>query len=108
MNDQSEMDIKDFDWFSSIFKNIIRDIRQVLLVLSPWDDPMPIKRECCLFQIHNALQQESSCMSLCVKLRSSGVMEGSKCVIQSLSDTQAEKAEAKTVSDRNMIFEVLM
>ena len=70
MNDQSEMDIKDFDWFSSIFKNIIRDIGQVLLVLSPWDDPMPIKRECCLFQIHNALQQEGSCMSLCVKLRS--------------------------------------
>ena len=38
----------------------------------------------------------------------SGVMEGSKCVIQALSDIQAEKAEAKTVSDRNMIFEVII
>ena len=91
MNDQNEMGSKDFDWFSSTIQNSVRDIRQVLLVLSPWDDPMPIKRKWGLFQIHNALQRAGANLFMYVSLREveelrSGVIEGSKFVIQALSD----------------------
>ena len=79
-NDQNEVASKDFDWFSSTFRNSIRGIGEVLLVLSPWDKPMPICRAWCLYEIHE---------------------------IQALSDIQAEKVQAKVESDRQLIFEVI-
>ena len=69
-------------------------------MLSPTDDPMPIKRAWCLFEIHNAL--EGSEVLLNVNLPSkevgelkAGVIADSECIIKALSDIQAEKAEAK-------------
>ena len=55
-NDQNEISTKDFDWFSFTFRSSIRQIGQALLVHLPWNDPIPIKRAWCLFEIHNALQ----------------------------------------------------
>lgn len=55
-NNQNELASKDLDWFCSTFRDRIVDIGQVLLVLSPWNDPMPIKRAWCLFEIYNALE----------------------------------------------------
>ena len=73
---------------------------------------MPIKRAWCLFEIHNALQESKVDLSIylpaCeVQQLRVGVMKSQHSVIQALSHIQAEKAEAKTLSDRNMIFEVI-
>ena len=111
-NNQNEISNKDFDWFSTTFRNTIEEIGQVLLVLSPWDDPMPIKRAWCLFEIHNAL--EGSEVLLNVNLPSkevgelkAGVIADSECIIKVLSDIQAEKAEAKNTYERDLIFDVI-
>ena len=96
----------------NIQKHYIEEIGQVLLVLSPWDDPMPIKRAWCLFEIHNAL--EGSEVLLNVNLPSkevgelkAGVIADSECIIKALSDIQAEKAEAKNTYERDLIFDVI-
>ena len=108
-NDQNSVTEKDFDWFSRTFKNGIREIGQMLLVLSPWDDPLPLKRAWCLFEIHNAL--EESQVSLSIDLPDSEaaelkerVIENPGCVLQALSDIKAENSEATSVSDRDLIF----
>ena len=51
------MSTRDFEWFGLTFRNSLRDIGQVLLVLSPWDDPTPLRRAWCLYEIHNALPE---------------------------------------------------
>ena len=55
-NDQNDMSTRDFEWFGLTFRNSLRDIVQVLLVLSHWDDPTRLRRAWCLYEIHNALQ----------------------------------------------------
>lgn len=111
-NNQNEVYNKDYDWFSTTFSKSIGDIGQVLLVLSPWNDPIPIRRAWCLFEIHNALAESE--VKLHVNLPSGeidelrkGVIEDSECVVQALADIQAEKAEAKNDYERDMIFDVI-
>ena len=111
-NNQNEVANKDFDWFCSTFRNGIVDIGQVLLVLSPWDDPKPIKRCWCLFEIFNSLEESEVKFSINlpraeVAELKSGIIKDAGCVIQALSDIQAEKAEAKSESDKEMIFDVI-
>lgn len=111
-NDQNAVASKDFDWFSTTFRDSIRDIGQVLLVLSPWNDPLPIRRAWCLFEISNALS-ESGVEFLVnlpeseVSTMSMAVLEDSECLIQALSNIQAEKAEATSAADRDLIFSVI-
>lgn len=111
-NNQNEVASKDFHWFSTTFRDSIRSIGQVLLTLSPWNDPIPLHRAWCLFEIHKAL--EESDVELIINLPTSevdklsaGVVENPDCVTKALSDIQAEKAEAKSDTDRQMIFEVI-
>lgn len=71
---------------------------------------MPVSRCWCLFEI--ALDQSD--VKLTINFPSgelsdlkSGVTKGPGCIIDALSDIQAEKAKAKSESDREMIFEVI-
>jgi hypothetical protein len=43
-NNQHEAPSYPFDWWSTTFKNNIESIGKVLLVLTPWNDPVPLKR----------------------------------------------------------------
>ena len=111
-NNQNEVASKDFEWFSSTFREGVREIGQVLLVLSPWNDPIPIRRAWCLFEIFSAL--EDSDVTLHIKLPDrertmlrSTLREDSKHVLQALSDIKAQNAEAKVERERDLIFDVI-
>ena len=111
-NNQNEVASKDFEWFSSTFREGVREIGQVLLVLSPWNDPIPIRRAWCLFEIFSAL--EDSNVTLYIKLPDrertmlrSTLREDSKHVLQALSDIKAQNAEAKVERERDLIFDVI-
>jgi tetratricopeptide (TPR) repeat protein len=45
-----------FDWWTNRFRQSIQDIGSVLLIMSPWNDPVPITRAWCLFEIMCTLQ----------------------------------------------------
>lgn len=111
-NDQNEMTSKDFNWFCTTFRDGVRNIGNVLLALSPWNDPIPVKRAWCLFEISNAIDDpevtfEIGLPSTQTKDLRSAVVGDSECLIQALSDIQAQKAQAKMESDRDMIFDVI-
>ena len=57
-NDQNNVVDKDFDWFCKTFRGSIENIGEVLLVMAPWNDPTPIKRAWCLFEISSTLDME--------------------------------------------------
>ena len=43
-NNHNKVANKDFQWFSDTFRDSIRVIGHVLLVMSPWNNPLPISR----------------------------------------------------------------
>ena len=98
---------------STSFRNSINSIGNVLLILSPCNDPMPIRRACCLFKIYQTLSEAD--LELTIDLPYSEIEElkaeittDSTCLIRALSDIQAENAQAAVNSDREMIFRVIV
>lgn len=111
-NDQNGMVSKDFEWFCTTFRESIRSIGHVLLVLSPWNDPLPIRRAWCLFEIANTLKETDIQFTIYLPLSevngmSKAVTEESESLVNALANIQAEKAEAKMEEDRARIFEVI-
>jgi hypothetical protein len=45
-----------FEWWCSTFKDDIAAIGTVLLVMTPWDAPIPLTRAWCLWEIYCALE----------------------------------------------------
>ena len=107
-NDQNDMWQRDFEWFCTTFSSSITEIGHFLLVLSPWDNPIPITRSWCLFEIYTALHNPNVRFSVSlpknevVELKSS-VMDDSKCLVQALALIQAENGNAKHQSDKETI-----
>ena len=112
-NDQNNVVDKDFYWFCKNLRGSIEQIGEVLLLLSPWDDPTPTKRAWCLYEISSTLDMAPN-VKLTVKLPAeqvallvAGVRKDPKCILKALADVQAEKAEAATQSDLDMIVAVI-
>ena len=94
-NNQNEVASKDFDWFITTFRGV-REIGEVLLVLSPWNDPMPIQRAWCLFEIFTALEDENVCLHIKIPSNESSMLKSalakdSKYLVQALSDIRLKK-----------------
>lgn len=110
-NNQDNLEEKSFDWFSSTFQSKIRDIGQVLLILSPWNDPVPLTRAWCLFEIFNALRTtEKLHIQMPMRERQTlktAVVLDRKCLIQALSKIRIENATARYDSDKKLILEVV-
>ena len=109
---QTEVASKDFDWFSSTFREGFREIGQVLLILAPWYDPIPVRRAWCLFEIFSALEDPNVTLYIKLpdseraKLRST-LREDSEHVLQALSGIRAQNAEAKVERERDLILDVI-
>ena len=65
-NNQNALASKDFEWFQTTFRKGVREVGQVLLFFSPWNDPIPIHRTWCLYEIITAL--EDTKITLHIKL----------------------------------------
>ncbi|EGD83193.1 hypothetical protein PTSG_03824 [Salpingoeca rosetta] len=100
------------DWWSTTFKESIASIGHVLLVLTPWSDPVPLTRAWCLWEIFCSLSGEG--VKLTIQLpeaeRASlrtAVMDDFDAVVDTLVRVQAEKAEAWNPKDKEMIFKTI-
>jgi hypothetical protein len=90
-----------FEWWCSAFKDNIAAIGTVLLVMTPWDAPIPLTRAWCLWEIYCALEleQQGRGVQLMVRLPANqraaflaGVKEGYGNVMKALAAVDAEKA----------------
>ena len=104
-NNQNKVAEKDFDWFSFTFRNSKKNIGKVLLILSPRDDPIPIKRAWCLCETHQALEEKSEEFTIDlpgsqVNELKAAVTKYFKCVNYALSGIQAQNAPTAVDSDR--------
>mgnify|MGYP001803143283 CR=1 FL=1 len=90
---------------------MIKSIGSTLLILSPWNDPVLLRRVWCLFEVYNALETSAE---LHIQVPRSerqaladAVVLDSDCLIQKLSNIRIEKAEATIASDKDLILKVI-
>lgn len=110
INNQHGISEKNFMWFCTTFKNSIASIGMVLQVMTPWNDPAPLKRAWCLWETFCALDLKDRA-KLIIRLppnqRSAllaGITEDFDAVTSALVHIDGRNAAACKAEDRNNIF----
>jgi hypothetical protein len=95
---------KTFGWWSTTFKAAIKNIKNILVVLFPWKNPIPFTRSWCIFEIFCAISTGCKFQVTFTDddrkmLKASGID-----LIQSLVDSiDAEKSEATQDEDKRLV-----
>ncbi|KAI8831766.1 hypothetical protein BJ741DRAFT_580515 [Chytriomyces cf. hyalinus JEL632] len=58
-NSQHETANKPFEWWENTFMSAIKKMGQVVMVLIPWSDPIPLTRAWCIFEIYSTVKTGS-------------------------------------------------
>lgn len=112
-NDQNEDAIfRQRDSWSSAFQRSILSIGQVIVVLSPWNDPLPLGRAWCLFEIMTCLQARGA--QLLIKLPPQEEGDFHDALLRCFRDTMdalmrvnTEDSGASVDDDIRMIFNAI-
>ena len=110
-NNQHEAVSFPFEWWTTTFRESISSIGRVMLVMSPWNNPVPLTRAWCLFEMYSTIVGEAE-MNVVIP---SGEIASFKeamsddydTIMNTLLSLDAQKAEASNPKDRDQIFNVV-
>lgn len=51
-NNQHKAPNRNFDWWSNTFLNAIKELGRTVMILSPWNDPIPLTRAWCIWELY--------------------------------------------------------
>lgn len=101
-----------FDWWCGTFKTAIHDMQHVVMVLAPWQDPIPLTRAWCLFELYCAA--ETGCKFEIAmssdeekNFLASVIDDAEEIVHKMMGDVKVERSESFKPEDRAMIFKVV-
>ena len=99
-------------WWSTTFKQCIAKCGSLLVVMSPWDAPLPLKRAWCLWEIMCAVDSPGCALEVRLPRSEEAKFEEEinsnfRGAMMSLVSAQAEEAEAWNPADKEMIFEAI-
>ncbi|KAJ3334140.1 Kinesin light chain 3 [Blyttiomyces sp. JEL0837] len=107
---QHQQEVKSFEWLERTFMTAVKMIKNVLMVLQPWDDPISLKRAWCILEVlacergngsfHVALSPKENQRMLSDVLDEFSY-EGM------LSRVNSEKSNSTNSDDRDRIFETI-
>eukprot|EP00041_Stephanoeca_diplocostata_P026847 m.731430 g.731430 ORF g.731430 m.731430 type:complete len:685 (-) comp23058_c1_seq3:208-2262(-) len=110
-NSQHDTSQRPYEWWETVFKTTIGKIGSVLLIMMPWNNPAPLKRAWCLFEIFCSIEENTK---LALRLPEgqqdelvSSLSTGDSIVLQHLGEIDAERAESSNEHDRQMIFKLI-
>ena len=99
------------EWWSSLFKQTVRSIGKTLVIMSPWDKPVPLSRAWCLWEIGMTLEANAA---LEIRLDDKqerafkdAILQDADALHRTLSELDARHATASKASDVDMIFKVI-
>jgi tetratricopeptide (TPR) repeat protein len=111
VNNQWEAPKLPYEWWSSTFLTAIGKIGHTCLVLSPWDDPIPLKRAWCLWEIvctKTTHSQFTVQFSPSERIKFQHVLRMNfEYIMKAISCIDLESSEAWNPADREMIFDVV-
>jgi len=100
-----------YKWWCGRFKEAIRSFGKVVLVLEPWNDPIPITRAWCLWEIFCTIDTDSEfSITMCEEQLRDFKMKLVKDfndILVALSKIDARRAEASKPQDRDKIFQAI-
>eukprot|EP01031_Cornospumella_fuschlensis_P031768 gene31768-38398_t len=111
-NNQHGTGSRDFNWWCNTFKSAIADFGHVVMVLAPWQDPIPLRRAWCLFELYCSIECKVKfevAMSLSEQLAflNKIIKNSSGEVNAMLSIINCEKSESFNPDDKEKIFDVV-
>ena len=111
VNNQHQATDHPFEWWCTTFQASIGAIGHVMLVMSPWDQPTPITRSWCLWEIFSAMQAAARIEVVIPTSQRAQLKEKiiayDKVVLAAIMGIDAERAEAFKPQDRDSIAQVV-
>ncbi|KAJ3326524.1 hypothetical protein HDU76_012856 [Blyttiomyces sp. JEL0837] len=111
-NPQHGAEDRPFEWWKTTFINAIRDIKEVVLVLQPWDDPIPLRRAWCIYEIFACHLTEGT-LNVAMSPKETERMldalseDNADGYNHMLARVSCEKSETSIVTDRDRIFKAI-
>ena len=101
----------DFHWWSTTFKTAIQNIGRTVMVLSPWQNPIPLTRAWCLFEIFCTVDTTTKFeVALCDEQKNGLIEAASRDILElrkMIGVIDVEKSEAWSPLDLERIFDVV-
>ena len=108
VNDQWNAPNLPYEWWSGTFSSAIGEIGHTMLVLSPWDAPIPLTRAWCLWEILCTIRNKAELtVQLSVNERAafvSTLRTNYSHIMKAFSKIDVENSEAWNPKDKEMIF----
>lgn len=107
VEDQNSSASKPPDYFFNAFKDAVGTIGNTVLVLEPWSAPIPLTRAWCIWEIYSTITTGAS-LSVAHSPAEHASFENAlvdnfESVLLSLSDVDAERADAFSINDKQRI-----
>ncbi|KAJ3005230.1 UNVERIFIED_CONTAM: Kinesin light chain 3 [Siphonaria sp. JEL0065] len=108
---EEEEEVRKFEWWNNSILSAMKRIRNVVLVLEDWFDPVPLQRVWCVYEIFCSTMARSNFHVALSKSDESTLInslyENPSVLYKSLSTFKSELTKATKLRDQQMIFKVL-
>ncbi len=99
---------RDFYWWSDTFKAAIREIGSTVMVFNPWNDPIPLKRGWCIWELYCTIVSKSNFGIAMNRTVEGHFLEKIKntpsiTIDEMLATINCEKSECFHLEDKNQI-----
>ncbi|KAF0735481.1 hypothetical protein Ae201684_008048 [Aphanomyces euteiches] len=111
-NNQHEIESQcyDFDYWFDIFIRSLRSIGNVVMVMSPWNNPTTLTRTWCVFEVYASIVENARfeiAMGRSQKASFLHDIQNDGAFIQMLATIHSEKSQTTIPSDRDNIFKLI-
>ncbi|KAI8820337.1 hypothetical protein BJ741DRAFT_639050 [Chytriomyces cf. hyalinus JEL632] len=110
-NSQHDTATKPFSFWTDVFMGAIKAMKNVVMVLAPWSDPIPLTRAWCIFELYSCLKTESNFHVAMTNQETKSFLAALQYdgyeLHRILGRIRCSKAEASQPSDRDQIFRVV-
>ncbi|KAG9408758.1 Kinesin light chain 3 [Aphanomyces cochlioides] len=111
-NNQHEIQdqVYDFDHWFGIFRSSLRSVGNVVMVMSPWNNPTTLRRTWCVFEVYASVVENARfeiAMGRSQKASFLQDIQDDGAFFKMLSTIQSEKSETTIPSDRDNIFQLI-
>ena len=109
--DQHAQSSQGAEWWRTTFKRAIGNIGHTLMMMSPWDNPIPLSRSWCLWELFCTHDTEAN-FSVCLgpaeqtQFRES-IVSGSDIVMKAFASIDVRKAKAGKAEDQKRILDAV-
>ncbi|KAH9102205.1 hypothetical protein LEN26_010778 [Aphanomyces euteiches] len=110
-NNQHEIEghIHSFQHWFQIFRSALREIGNVVMVMSPWNDPTTLKRTWCVFEVYASIVENAWFEIAMGRTQRAGFLQDMQsqdhvAFLQMLGTIQSEKSQTTMPMDRVNIF----